>query len=90
MFTGVKQIRNKPSVAFNNNVATIRSDHPDLDVNTINFLAWSCMVSGLPKVVKISDVGRRIGKTLDLELLQQLDDVYVDYKEAFGGEFPVK
>ena len=88
LFNGVQQIKNKPSVAFNDNVAIIKGDHPDLDMNTVYFLAWSCMVSGLPKVIKLSDCGRRIGKTLDLKLLYELDEIYCDYKEAFGGNFP--
>ena len=88
LFNGVQQIKNKPSVAFNDNVAIIKGDHPDLDMNTVYFLAWSCMVSGLPKIIKLSDCGRKIGKTLDLKLLHELDEIYCDYKEAFGGNFP--
>ena len=63
LFGKVKPLKDKPSVAYNENVAVLAGDYPDLDPQTISFLAWSCMASGLPPVVRLSDVGRKIGKT---------------------------
>ena len=89
LFEGVSTIKVKPSVAYHENYALIKADQPDLDDNMAQFLAWSAMVAGLPKLVKISDAGRKLGKTYSKDQLEDLDDLYVDMKDTFKKDASV-